>query len=496
MPPASAGSSLPASLGRIASQPLALVRALLFERRYFFHLVGLLVLGELVLGLLIIAKIPYTKIDWTAYMEQVDMFLDGEDDYSEIQGETGPLVYPALHLYIYTALHQLLPSDSRERPAQFVFLGLYIFNLLSISAIYYLAGRPRERTPPLSAEDTTTKVSPDGPLSPASPPTSSSFYASSSSHIPQALLIPLTLSKREHSIYLLRLFNDPFAMALLYLAVLAFMLGGSRGWRIGCVVFSLALGVKMNILLFLPGLICLLFQYRGLVGTLEGVLTIVAVQVLLPSPFFLSFEDPYLTRAYFASAFDFSRQFFYKWTVNWRFLSERFFLSQTLSTSLVATHLGLLVLFGLFKWSPVPGGTVAVLKRGLRPSSWSRPAAQIDNLPAYHIPLVLFTSNLIGMMCARSLHYQFHSWYFLQIPLLLYMGGAGGSLIIGIAVWCAIEYGWMTYPASPTSSGVLLASHLIMIAGLFAQSRTPNATQHVRSPKTAHRVDESSRQDE
>jgi alpha-1,3-mannosyltransferase len=61
-------------------------------------------------------------------------------------------------------------------------------------------------------------------------------------------------------------------------------------------------------------------------------------QILLPSPFFLSFEDPYLTRAYFASAFDFSRQFFYKWTVNWRFLSERFFLSQTLSTSLVATH--------------------------------------------------------------------------------------------------------------------------------------------------------------
>jgi alpha-1,3-mannosyltransferase len=58
MPPASAGSSLPTSLARIASRPLALARALLFDRRYFFHLVGLLVLGELVLGLLIIAKVP------------------------------------------------------------------------------------------------------------------------------------------------------------------------------------------------------------------------------------------------------------------------------------------------------------------------------------------------------------------------------------------------------------------------------------------------------
>jgi hypothetical protein len=39
-----------------------------------------------------------TKLDWTAYMEQVDMFLDGEDDYSEIQGETGPLVYVSIQV--------------------------------------------------------------------------------------------------------------------------------------------------------------------------------------------------------------------------------------------------------------------------------------------------------------------------------------------------------------------------------------------------------------
>jgi alpha-1,3-mannosyltransferase len=47
------------------------------------------------------------------------------------------------------------------------------------------------------------------------------------------------------------------------------------------------------------------------------------------------------------------------------------------------------------------------------------------------IPLLLFTSNLIGITFARSLHYQFHSWYFHQIPFLLVMGGAWNSVILG-----------------------------------------------------------------
>jgi len=33
---------------------------------------------------------------------------------------------------------------------------------------------------------------------------------------------------------------------------------------------------------------------------------------------------------------------------------------------------------------------------------------------------ILFTSNLIGILFARSLHYQFYSWYAQQIPFLLW----------------------------------------------------------------------------
>ena len=33
-----------------------------------------------------------TKIDWDAYMQQVELFRDGERDYSRLVGETGPCV--------------------------------------------------------------------------------------------------------------------------------------------------------------------------------------------------------------------------------------------------------------------------------------------------------------------------------------------------------------------------------------------------------------------
>lgn len=317
-------------------------------------------------------------------MQQVDMYLAGERDYSKIEGETGPLVYPALHLYIYAALHQLLPLP-RERAAQYIWLAVEQGTLLLASAIYYLAGRDR--------------------------------------HIPQWLLVPLVLSKRSHSIYLLRLFNDPLAMILLYAAVVLLQL---EYWKVGSFLFSAALGVKMNILLFLPGLLVVLFQSRGAVGTLDSLIIIGFVQLGLGGYAF--FETPAQLRVYFASAFDLSRVFLYEWTVNWRFIPESIFLSKSFGNALLACHAGLLVLFGLCRWSPVPGGSRAVLSHGLHNlRAMFKPAVLPGTLPSSHVPLVLFSSNLIGMACARSLHYQFQTWYFHQIPFLLYLGGGWGQ---------------------------------------------------------------------
>ncbi|GMK59008.1 hypothetical protein CspeluHIS016_0700230 [Cutaneotrichosporon spelunceum] len=423
-------STLVSLPGRALRDPVGTVKSLLFDRSHFWPLALLLIAFNFVLGIAIILKVPYTKIDWPAYMQQVDMYLAGERDYSKIEGDTGPIVYPALHLYIYTALHWLLPVP-RERTAQYIWLAVEQGTLALASAVYYLAGRDR--------------------------------------HIPQWLLFPLVLSKRSHSIYLLRLFNDPLAMILFYAAVVVFQL---EYWKIGSLIFSLALGVKMNILLFLPGLLVVLFQYRGAVGTLDSLIITGFVQIGLGGYSF--FATPAQLRIYFASAFDFSRSFLYEWTVNWRFVPEHIFLSKSFRNALLCCHIALLVLFGLYRWSPVRGGTRAVLGTGLYSlKAMFQPAVQPGQLPASHLPLVLFTSNLIGMACARSLHYQFQTWYFHQIPLLLYLGGGWGQwgLILGIPAM--LEKAWDTYPATPRSSALMFVAHAAMIAGIWVTGPKP-----------------------
>lgn len=65
------------------------------------------------------------------------------------------------------------------------------------------------------------------------------------------------LSKRLHSIYLLRLFNDGFAVAGLFLAIYAYQ---RRQWALGSLLFTLAVGVKMSVLLAFPAVAMVLYQ--------------------------------------------------------------------------------------------------------------------------------------------------------------------------------------------------------------------------------------------
>lgn len=72
-------------------------------------------------------------------MQQVSQYVSGELDYTRIQGGTGPLVYPAAHVYIYTGLYYLTDEGSDIFLAQQLFAILYIATLAVVMACYWQA---------------------------------------------------------------------------------------------------------------------------------------------------------------------------------------------------------------------------------------------------------------------------------------------------------------------------------------------------------------------
>ncbi|KAF9533522.1 dolichyl-P-Man:Man(5)GlcNAc(2)-PP-dolichyl mannosyltransferase [Crepidotus variabilis] len=397
----------------IVQKSWRLCQSLLFDPTYFWPLATLVIIGDALLTGLIIKYVPYTEIDWETYMIQVKVFLGGEHNYSKLTGPTGPLVYPAGHVHIHKWLYQLTDAGKNIQLAQYLYGMLYLTTLVLSCSIYRTAG-----------------------------------------NIPNWVLFLLPLSKRLHSIFALRLFNDCWAIAAVQIAILLFQ---TESYKLGMVFFSLALSVKMSILLYLPGLLVIVFIRKGLASTLQLLLILVATQVRFAMDFLV--KDPW---AYLHAAFDFGRVFLYKWTVNWRIFDEETFLSPKLSAALLLGHISTLVAFGLFKWCERDGGIYSVLSRGLRMPSIR---AGLRESSADYTATVLFTSNLIGILFARSLHYQFYSWYAHQIPFLTWRSKF--PVVIKLTLIFAIEYAWNVFPSTRLSSGILLASNTLLLLGIW-----------------------------
>ncbi|KAI0363477.1 mannosyltransferase [Pilatotrama ljubarskyi] len=410
------------TLIRLARTLWSLALRLLTDPSYFTALATLVVLGDAVLTQLIVRFVPYTEIDWETYMYQLELYLKGERDYALITGPTGPIVYPAGHVYVHQLLYTLTNSGTNLWKAQEIYAALYLASLVLTVAIYKQAGG-----------------------------------------VPNWVLLLLPLSKRLHSIYVLRLFNDCWAVVASQAAILAF----GRGWdSLGIVLLGCALSVKMCVLLYVPGLLVILFRRGGLLWSILHMFALGATQVLIGMPFMLHYPWSYLKHSY-----EFSRVFLFKWTVNWRFLGEELFLSPAWAKGLLVAHVTTLTLFGLFKWCNSDGGVWAVLSRGLqRPTR----APSLAPLPADHVTTVLYTSNLIGILFARSLHYQFYSWYAMQLPFLAWR--TKYPVPIRLALLLAIECAWNVYPSTSLSSSVLLVANAALVVGIwvgYPEGRTP-----------------------
>jgi alpha-1,3-mannosyltransferase len=207
------------------------------------------------------------------------------------------------------------------------------------------------------------------------------------------------------------------------------------------------------VLLYAPAFAVVFYKRCGFRVTASLIAWCAIIQVVLGAPFLLHSPISYVSKS-----FEFSRVFFYKWTVNFKFLSEEVFLSPHLSKSLL--------LLTLLAW-------IFVMQRYLRVP---------DNaFTAYHCVSLCFTCNFIGVVFSRTLHYQFYSWYFFSIPALCVFASFPRPSVLGIsipfveiAILSAIELAFNTYPATAASSLVLQLAHAVLLYALLKQNSFRN----------------------
>ncbi|KAJ5939176.1 hypothetical protein N7466_002310 [Penicillium verhagenii] len=350
-----------------------------------------------------------TEIDWSTYMQQVSLYVSGERDYPSIKGSTGPLVYPAAHVYVYTLLYHLTDQGRDILTGQIIFAGLYLSTLAVVFGCYQKIGAP-------------------------------------------GYLFPLlVLSKRLHSIFMLRMFNDGVATFAMWLAIWLFL---RRQWTLGVLAWTLGVGVKMTLVLMAPAIAVITLLSVGLTRSICLGAIALQIQFCLSMPFSAT-----NAAGYFSKAFELSRQFMFKWTVNWRFVGEETFLSREFSVALLLLHVSILALFSI-AWIKPSGSNVF---RFLQDTIQGRqPRVELSNS---FIMTTMLSSLAIGMLCARSLHYQFFAYLAWASPYLLWRAGLHPALIV--IAWALQEWSWNVYPSTNASSAVVVLSLALQVFGVW-----------------------------
>lgn len=244
--------------------------------------------------------------------------------------------------------------------------------------------------------------------------------------------------------------------------------------------------MKMNVLLFAPPLLLLLLKAMDVFGVITAGSGAAAVQILLGLPFILSHPVAYLSRA-----FNLGRVFIHFWSVNFKFVPEPVFVSKGFALFLLAAHLILLAVFAHYRWCRHEGGLFSFLHSKIAQIKlrFSNPSSSPNSrvLKAEYITTTMFVGNFIGVVCARSLHYQFYSWYFYTLPYLLWR--TPFPTWFRLILFVTVEFCWNIYPSNVYSSVLLLVAHLIILGGLWiAPPEFPYADNTNGEPSNAKKA--------
>lgn len=368
--------------------------------------------------------------DWDAYMEQALMVEQGETNYSLVRGDTGALVYPGGHVALHIAMRRGFDWDCANWTTE------YGHSLHTKPAGYaHRTHRPDETLRRVQALYVGVYA--------LSLVVGAAMYRVAG--VSWAWLPLLSLGTRARNIYGLGLFNDGWAMLFAHAGVLA---AGMDWWAAATVLLSAGVSVKMNVVLFLPAFGVLVLRRHGWRGVLLLGSLGAAVQAAVGLPFLVA-----APRDYIVGAFNLGRLFTHRWSINWQHVPTDVFGSGAFRTALLVGHVAMLIGLGLSQWRLV-GGT---------PRRAGAGAAQ-----GAMVVRTLLLCNFVGVVFARSLHYQFLVWYWAALPVLA--GSTSLPLLVVAPVVYYLERAWNVHEPEAWSAAVIAACHLILLG---AQALAP-----------------------
>lgn len=368
--------------------------------------------------------------DWDAYMEQAFMVEQGETNYSLIRGDTGALVYPGGHVALHVVMRRGFDWDCANWTTE------YDHSLHTKPEGYaHRTHRPDETLRRVQALYVGVYA-----LSLA---VAAGMYRVAG--VSWAWLPLLSLGTRARNIYGLGLFNDGWAMLFAHAGVLA---AGMDWWGAATVLLSAGVSVKMNVVLLLPAFGVLVLRRHGWRGVLLLGSLGAAVQAVVGLPFLLAAPKDYI-----AGAFNLGRLFTHRWSINWQHVPTDVFGSGAFRTALLAGHVVMLTGLALSQWRLMGGAA------GGKAGSPLQGAMVVRSL---------LLCNFVGVVFARSLHYQFLVWYWAALPVLA--GSTSLPVLVMAPVVYYLERAWNVHEPEAWSAAVIAACHLIILS---AQALAP-----------------------
>jgi alpha-1,3-mannosyltransferase len=258
---------------------------------------------EAALNLVWWAHGPLHPIDYPTYQQQVQKWNDGICNYKDIWGTTGPLVYPAVHIWIFWLIGLVAKDD---------FTAQLIFMLIQLTMTWFVY-RILEKTSPEPWLDATF------------------FY----------------FTVRGRNVFVNGLFNDGISMIFVYLGyslLVQYPLRTRAIWMRVIFAFSLAAGIKMSALLHAPGLLVVAIYDLGLKDTAIASIPSIFVHLLLAWPFLRCNAWSYLH-----NSFEFDREFHWFLSMNWKWLPEAVFHSRTWHVFLLSCTVVFMAIFAI-RW--------------------------------------------------------------------------------------------------------------------------------------------------